>query len=102
MERTARFLVQCAGHTERGLEEAIRHPKDTIRVPNVDLQTLEVRDGSFFSGSRPLVLAGRCGWASPKDFDYLSSIGCTVFAHEIRRAAKWHDFTGESPHGPET
>jgi hypothetical protein len=83
MERTARFLVDCAARTERGLEEAIRHPQDTIRVPDVDLQNLEVRDGSFFSGSRPVMLAGLCGWASPKDFDYLSSIGCTVFAHEI-------------------
>src|ERR1039458_7615889 len=44
MERTARWLLECAGRTEQALEEAIRHPKDTIRVPNVDLQKLEVRE----------------------------------------------------------
>ncbi len=87
MEHTARWLVECADRTEQGLEEAIRHPKDTIRVPNVNLQKLEVREGGFHSGNRPVMLAGLCGWASTKDFDYLSSIGCTVFAGEMGPAS---------------
>jgi len=44
---------------------------------------LEVRDGSFFASGRPVMLAGLRGWASPKDFAYLSAIGCTVFAGEM-------------------
>lgn len=97
MEHTARWLFECAARTEQGLEGAIRHPKNTIRVPNVDLQKLEVREGCFLSGRRPVMLAGLCGWASPKDFEYLSSIGCTVFAGEMGPAsvfpeeAKPHD-----------
>jgi hypothetical protein len=83
MHHTARWLLECAARTKQGLEDAIRHPQDTIHVPNIDLQKLEVREGCFLSGHHPVILAGLCGWASPKDFDYLSSIGCTVFAEEM-------------------
>lgn len=86
-DRTARFLLECADRTEKGLEEAIRHPKNSIRVPKIDLQDLKVRDGSFFSGNRPVMLAGLCGWFAPGNFDYLSACGYTVLATEIGPSA---------------
>ena len=82
-QRTARFLLACAGRTERELSEAIAHPDHTVRVPQVNLRNLKVREGSFFSGSRPVMLAGVCGWFSPGYFEQLAPTGFTILSIEI-------------------
>ncbi len=82
-ERSASFLLDCAQRTEAGLNEAIRHPENSIRVPNVDLMNLSVREASFFAGKRPVVLAGEYGWFAQEDFDYLSNVGFTLLGEEV-------------------
>ena len=83
-QRSATFLLDCAQRTERGLKEAIRHPEKSIHVPDIDLMTIKTREGSFFAGDRPVVLAGTCGWFNnPQDFDYPSNAGFTVIADEV-------------------
>jgi hypothetical protein len=82
-KRAAEFLLECAARTERELSEAIAHPQQAVHVPEVDLRNLKCREGTFFSGDRPVVLAGVCGWFSPSYFEQLSGTGFTVLAIEI-------------------
>jgi len=82
-KRTAEFLLGCAARTERDLAEAIAHPNRTIRVPQVNLGNLKLREGSFFSGERPVMLAGVCGWFSPGYFEQLAPTGFTILSIEI-------------------
>jgi hypothetical protein len=82
-KRCARFLLECAARTERELDEAIAHPQRTLRVPQVSLRNLKLRDGSFFSGERPVMLAGVCGWFSPSYFEQLAPMGFTILSIEI-------------------
>jgi hypothetical protein len=82
-QRAAEFLVECAARTERELSDAIAHPEQALRVPAISLRDLKCREGSFFSGNRPVILAGVCGWFSPGCFDQLSATGFTVLSIEI-------------------
>ena len=82
-KRTAQFLLDCAARTERDLSEAVAHPDRTVRVPKIPLQNLKLREGSFFSGDRPVMLAGVCGWFAPSCFDQLGPMGYTILSTEI-------------------
>jgi len=82
-KRTAKFLLECAARTERELSDAIAHPERVVRVPQVNLRNLKSREGSFFSGDRPVMLAGVCGWFTPDQFEQLAGLGYTVLSIEI-------------------
>ena len=81
-KRTARFLLECAKRTKHELQGMIEHPDQAIRVPNVPLKGLRCREGTFFSGDRPVILAGVCGWFGPGYFKQLSAMGYTALSIE--------------------
>jgi hypothetical protein len=82
-KHNAEFLLDCAARTGRELAEAITHPERVVRVPQVNLQNLKAREGSFFSGNRPVMLAGVCGWFNPRQFEQLAALGNTALSIEI-------------------
>lgn len=86
-KRTANYLLDCAARTERGLNDAIKHPKASVHVPQLNLTNLKVRDGSFYSGNRPVCLLGVCGWFGADRFDYLADSGFSVVSGEIGPSA---------------
>ena len=82
-KRTAEFLMECAKRTRQELEDMIRQPDRVIRMPQVAMENLKVREGTFFAGDRPVILTGVCGWFGPSHFEQLSPMGYTSLSIEI-------------------
>ena len=80
--QSAEFLVQCARRTKAELEGLLDRPDTAIDYPEVSLQHLRCREGSFFSGDRPVMLLGVCGWFNPGYFEDLSKMGYTCVSTE--------------------
>ncbi len=82
-DRTARFLLECADRTRAELRTILDDPTRVPALPDVALTSLHVRDGTFHSGDRPVILAGLVGWFDPGYFAQLSSMGYTCLSMEI-------------------
>jgi len=82
-KRTAEYLLRCADRVRDEVKTLLDDPARAIRLPEIPLQNLRCREGSFFSGDRPVMLAGVCGWFSPEQFSQLSSMGYTSLSIEI-------------------
>ena len=80
---SAMYLVRCAERLEAELEAIIANPDLAIDYPDVSLGNLRCREGSFFSGDRPVMLAGLCGWFNPSYFQELSNMGYSCISTEI-------------------
>ncbi len=81
-KRTAEFLLACADRTEARLQRMIADPSSAITMPDVELNDLRCKQGTFHSGDRPVFLAGVCGWFSPSQFSQLSPMGYTCLSIE--------------------
>ncbi len=97
--RTAEFLLECARRTQAELEGVLADPNRAIRVPDVSLKNLVVKEGSFFSGDRPVMLAGVCGWFNPNQFEHLSPMGYTAISAEIGPSATLPEENKTNPEG---
>ncbi len=82
-KRTARYLLDLAKRTRRELTQITDEPTRAIRMPDVSLKRLQCREGTYFSGDRPVMLAGVCGWFNPGQFEQLSGMGYTSLSIEI-------------------
>ena len=80
---SAHYLLRCAERTETELERMLADPSSVIDYPTVSLADLTCREGSFFSGDRPVMLTGLCGWFKPQDFVELSRMGYTCVTTEV-------------------
>jgi len=89
---SASYLVRCAERIEAELEAVIANPDLAIDYPDVSLGHLRCREGSFFSGDRPVMLAGLCGWFNPSHFEELSNMGYSCISTEI---GPRHTVTGD-------
>ena len=82
-KRTGEFLLDCARRTQQELENLIKDPDYLPHVPDVPLQNLVCRDGSYFSGDRPVFFAGVCGWFNKGYFKQLSPMGYNCLSIEL-------------------
>jgi len=81
--KSAEYLAQCGERLQAELEALIAKPDLAIDYPDISLGDLRCRDGSFFSGDRPVMLAGVCGWFNPSYFDELADMGYSCVSAEV-------------------
>lgn len=97
--RMGEFLLECAGRTQQELENLLENPDFLPRVPDISLENLTCRDGSYFSGDRPVFFAGVCGWFNRGQFPQLSAMGYTCLSIELGPTATLPSENEINPHG---